>query len=299
MKNTAAYKKTVRSLCALSFIFAALCASSYAWLGMNIGVRQVTGDMSLGADFTEVIYNGYMYDIEQDTGVMANDITNIIFNPYDLIFLPRNRYTPVFVLIEVKQKSQNSMNASGTFNIVIERAENSDDSALGTGEDKKDYASTIMRFSAGIAGDLSVATLNQEFSGEEHASWSVLKKLYMHVDNLLYSDVKKYKAFYDTGETSSTIPDWSNTFTTIENNAYSKTNTITLPVTYTADDWVDADDGDGKVIKISLYITYDDGLVKWYKKYYMSGGVSGTFNAGVDKIPFINDLVSIKISYGD
>lgn len=265
----------------LLFLFnTVVVISTYAWMSSNRQTDQENGPMALAFDDTTARYEFYRFDIQQNEGVVFTEgISSIEFNPYDLIFASRNRYTPIFVRIQIQRMAM--MPEDGTLYLTIGRTPHGDASS----DSLSEYCSSIMRFTSLIDNKYL------DHVGDAHA-------LYLHVDEELYARTKSYRAYYGS-ETPVSIPETSKTFTSYADGTYTKTENVTLTIPYTSVDWVDETHGDStvsQILNVILYITYDEGLIELFKN---GGGVGSiqSLSSGDNTITFNNDLTAVSIAY--
>lgn len=106
------------------------------------------------------------------------------------------------------------------------------------------------------------------------------------------------KTFVTTANDTSAHPydGYSKAFVTAQQSGdvytFTKTETITLEMTYSESDWAMFDGTE--TLNIYLYMTYDEGLIELYKNSSNIGKVEvGTKNI----VDFENDFDTIKVSY--
>ena len=275
-------KKTLRkfimsllSICVTSLIFATV---TFAWLFSNENVDSTSNNMSLYFDDTTASYEVFRYDITTSKGTTKDangndlDISNVELNQYDLIFLSRNRYTPIFARVEIMRLQ--SMPLNGKVYLNVSRTPHND--AETTSADEKpmgDYASSVMRFSGWVS---------QSYDSDPNA-------LYNLIDNELYTTIVVNKNYTGNVKLNSQV------FTTATgeegNRTYTKANDITLEMQYTESDWQTKD---GKqVLNLYLYISYDVELISYYVK---ENDISA-YQIGEDLIEFSNDINLMRVSY--
>lgn len=253
---------------------------SYAWVSENRAVEHINPPINLENDDTTATYGVYKYDTKLGIGRNADNnnipytISDIDINPYDLIFLSRNRYTPVFARVEVKRHS--SMPKSGKVYLTITRKLDNNDSI---GSELSKFSSSLIRFTAKV----------DQFYDENPDA------LYRHIDTAMYNDTKNYRI--KANDTSPHDYDvFSKTFVTAEmsENGYTftKADAITLEMSYTENDWYNIVD-EVEILNIYLYMTYDEGLIDLYKSTSDFKIEVGTKNI----INFENDFDTIKVSY--
>lgn len=251
---------------------------SYAWVSENRAVEHINPPINLENDDTTATYGVYKYDTKLGIGRNADNnnipytISDIDINPYDLIFLSRNRYTPVFARVEVKRNT--SMPKSGTVYLTITRKLDNNDS---DGSELSEFSSSLIRFTAKV----------------DKTYYDDPDILYNAIDTSMYAVTKTYVT------TANGLPhdydDFSKTFVTAEmsENGYTftKADAITLEMTYTESDWYESDGTE--ILNIYLYMTYDEGLIDMYKESSHFKIEVGTGNM----VHFENDFDTIKVSY--
>lgn len=211
------------------FLFAMLLVAfeSYTWFAMNRQVKEFSGNIGIQYDKTSAEYDVYMFDITANAGTkMKNQdeelsLTNVIFNPHDLIFKSRNRYTPVFARI-VLTVGEN-MGTSGKINIKI----NKNNVNANTSLDKlPQECSSLMRFTAIVKNNID----NDKLSDPD--------ALYKYIDSAEgKEDGDPFTGLYDLTKATwvrrgnNNNSSNSKVFTSVdEQGKYSKTESITLSV---------------------------------------------------------------------
>ncbi len=271
--------KRITELSFLLSILVLFASVSYAWLSVNRIVEQENILMNLENDDTTASYSVYKYNIKQGIGKNTDDegnlltISDVNFNPYDLIFTSRNRYTPVFARVEVKRHS--SMPKSGTINLTITRKLDYNDSVS---SELSKYSSSLIRFTA---------IVNNTYDENPNT-------LYNAIDGAMYENTKNYVTTANDTSTHD-YDDFSKSFVTAQQSGdvytFTKSETITLEMTYEESNWSMIDGSE--TLNIYLYMTYDEGLIDLYKK-----TSELKIEVGKEKIvDFVNDLETIKVSY--
>ena len=279
--------------------------SSFAWLTLNrkTGVGQM--GMSLDVDNTSAVYEAYMYDLETGQGsnlhkeIVVDEngnttvktepltITNIDLNQYDTIFKGQNKTTPVFAKIKIT-KSQ-SMPDEGNVYITIERKIQNE--AQKSSEDKgllTDYTSSIVRFTGFIIHDKTDLTKTTAKELYEFINSSIVD---VEKDQTRYEMVAEYQGELDHSKTFVTreaVEDETNK----DAHVHRKTDSVTIKVAYTQDDWYKDNEGN-MLMNVYLYITYDPTLVDCYMDDHGGGSLSLDHNF----IFFENDMTKVTVSY--
>ena len=276
-------KKTLRkfimsliSIFVTSVIFATV---TFAWLYSNQNVDSTSNNMSLYFDDTTASYEVFRYDITTSRGTTKDangndlDISNVELNQYDLIFLARNRYTPIFARVEILRLQ--SMPLNGTVYLTVTRTPHND--AETTSADEKplgDYASSVMRFSGWVT---------QSYDPDPNV-------LYNLIDSDLYQTIVVNKNYTGNVKLDSDV------FTTATgeagNRTYTKADSITLAMQYTESDWQTNSDNK-QVLNLYLYISYDVELIN----YYVSENDISAYQIGEDIVEFSNDINLMRVSY--
>ena len=195
----------------------------------------------------------------------ALNITNIVLNPYDTIFQGQNIYTPAFARIEIVRSS--SMPEEGTVHITVERDPNISGAK---------YSSSVLRFTALVIpenGDSSYTTANA---------------LYNFINSSTrFDDVEKYTEQMDHSKNFVV-----SVAGTGENLQYTKTDSLTVSVSYTKEDWYVKENAN--ILNVYLYMTYDATLIANYMSSQEAGG-----GVSLDDNTFFfdNDLTRIRVSY--
>lgn len=267
-----------------SIIFATV---TFAWLYSNRNVDSLNSNMSLYFDDTTAEYEVFRYDITTSRGTTKDaagvdlDISNVDLNQYDLIFLKRNRYTPIFARVEITRLQ--SMPLSGKVYLTVTRTSHDDANTTSASADPMgNYASSVMRFSGWVS---------QSYDPDPAA-------LYTLIDNELYETIVVDKTYGGNAKLDSDV------FTTATgsqgNRTYTKADYITLEMTYGSDDWVSKTINEGtenqktvQVLNIYLYISYDVELINYYVEEHNMAATQ----IGANLVEFTNDIDVLRVSY--
>lgn len=284
-------KKTLRkfimslvSIFITSIIFATV---TFAWLYSNRNVDSLNSRMSLYFDDTTAEYEVFRYDITTSSGTTKDangvdlDISNVDLNQYDLIFLRRNRYTPIFARVEITRLQ--SMPLNGKVYLTVSRNNNGDATTTSNSDDPMGtYASSVMRFSGWVS---------QSYDSDPSV-------LYQLIDSELYNTIVVDKSYDSNSKLDSDV------FVTVTgqegNRTYTKADSITLEMTYGSDDWVSKTINAGtenqktvQVLNIYLYISYDVELINYY---VVEHDMAAT-QIGANLVEFTNDIDVLRVSY--
>ena len=290
--------RALSTMVLLILVFSMLTTASVAWVTFNRKTDSDNMDMSLAVDDTQAIYAAYMFDLTKEMGTNLDEkgnplnVTNIDLNQYDTVFTARNKYTPAFAKITLIRNS--SMPEKGTVKLTIDRAAyavapGKIESIAYIPEDKPDEegkihptSSTILRFTAFIIHD------------KEKGDTSVLDDLEQNTPEALYHYINSEKRFAEVENYSGNDNPDSQTFVSVteKEDTYTKANSLTVAVNYTASDWYKNEDGDD-AMNVYLYITYDVDLIEAF----MASQDSGEISLGDNSVFFKNDLVKITASY--
>lgn len=252
--------KIVVPLVGVIFSLASVFTGTFAWFTTLSTVTASSMSIKLYADNTKITCSGYKYNIAQSE-VMSLDESNAMnfaLNQYDMVFTELNKYDPLYIQLTL---TGTSLETSGTFNIVLER--DIEKNVMDEDNHLSSYFTSITKYAA--KGN-SAYTNGIYVSGNSSQTWNHLQTV-----------------FHDEDVSGNLI---TSKFTTITTSGYEKTNTITLPVSYTANDFV------GNSLIIYLYINYDVTLVTNFvnEQGYDTTSIGGTINH-----PIENDLVSLGI----
>ena len=262
--------------------------SAYGWFAMN---EQVDGNgMAVTAyhDDVEAEYSHYYYDAKNATAVGVNSITDIQVPQYDLIFRQRNRYTPA--VIRVALTGEEDLPQSGTIALTIGR----------------NLAASITTDEGAIANGSELPMLNNLFSSLMRLT--IVKgagiydddptTLYRNIDNLPYGNES---TLYEVIKSQTANNATTNVFTAItgsegDPDRYTKADSVTLSIDYTADDWNDMDgDGVNETLNVYVYVTYDETLLREYGAY--DATLNGDITSVGQVIKLSNDLLTIAASH--
>ncbi len=262
--------------------------SAFGWFAQN---EQVGGEgMAVTAyhDDVEAEYSHYYYDAKNATGVGLNAIDDIQVPQYDLIFRQRNRYTPA--VIRVALTGEEDLPQSGTIALTIGR----------------NLAASITTDEGAIANGSELPALNNLFSSLMRLT--IVKgagiysddptTLYRNIDNLPYGNDS---TLYEVIKSQTVNDSTTNVFTTVtggegDPDRYTKADSVTLSVDYTAADWNDMDgDGVNETLNVYVYVTYDETLLREYGAY--DATLNGDITSVGQVIKLSNDLLTIAASH--
>lgn len=306
--------------------FNMVIVTSFAWLTMS---RRTTVDklgMGLAVDDTSAVYEAYMYDLETGKGTNLHKeiekdengetildenglpkkkvepltITNIDLNQYDTIFKAQNKYTPVFARIKITRSE--AMPTAGKIYITIERESKTTEQM-----DKEkeglltEYTSSIVRFTGFVIPDKADRDVeeNARSKGEDP-----IDALYNFINSSIIDEVNQKTRFEVVEDYKGNEYSYSKTFVSSEplekatgtkDHTHKKTNSITIEVEYSSNDWyVVVDNGAMlEILNVYLYMTYDPNLIDCYMEDHGGGALSLD-----DKfIDFENDMTRVTVSY--
>lgn len=262
--------------------------SAFGWFAMN---KEVDGDsMAVTAyqDDVEAEYSHYYYDAKNATGVGEDSITDIQVPQYDLIFRQRNRYTPA--VIRVALTGEEDLPESGTISLTVGR----------------NLAATITTDEGTINNGSELPALNNLFSSLMRLT--IVKgasiysadpsTLYRNIDNLPYGN---NSTLYEVIKSQTANNSTTNVFTTVtgdegDPDRYTKADSVTLSIDYTAADWNDMDgDSVNETLNIYVYVTYDETLLREYGAY--DATLNGDITSVGQVIKLSNDLLTIAASH--
>ena len=277
-------------LIAMIVTFAMLITTIFAWTSLNKDTNSDNMDMSIEYDLFFVEPTYYKYNVKDERVETSSDLTSINFNPYDLVFRSRNRYTPIVVAIKMTGEDLNK--SGGTITIQINRNESL--SGYDTDGEGKMHLShiftSIMRVTAYVGSSYysdTPQTLFENVDSTDHYSAARAQ----------VTETGNSKLF-----TSATMEN--------QNDGYRLTGitkkNVTISVDYTSSDF-NTIDGE-QTLFVYLYFTYDEGyttindaldyygLLGKYQKTSESLSL-GSGDITDTSIKFENDLVSIRVSH--
>lgn len=262
--------------------------SAFGWFAQN---KEVDGNgMAVTAyhDDVEAEYSHYFYDAKNAVGVGEDSITDIQVPQYDLIFRQRNRYTPA--VIRVALTGEEDLPQSGTIALTIGR----------------NLAASITTDEGTIANGSELPMLNNLFSSLMRLT--IVKgagiysddptTLYRNIDNLPYGN---NSTLYEVIKSQTVNDATTNVFTTVtgdegDPDRYTKADSVTLSIDYTAADWNDMDgDGVNETLNVYVYVTYDETLLREYGAY--DATLNGDITSVGQVIKLSNDLLTITASH--
>ena len=281
--------------------FVLLLNPSLAWFSSN---KQVTGTgtgVRVGYDDFHVSATCYQYDPKESVVKTFSDLSEIDFNPYDLVFWARNRYTPVVVALKM---TGSSLPSEGTVNVRITRDLLADPDGYSTDQETghiqlTECFSSIMRVTAYLG--------NSSYSESAET-------LYSRVDSAAHYDYVRSRTG-NVNEYATNAQPQSVVFTDVTMNgnlidSVDKEDYVDLSVRYTSGDFV-IEDGVSTLI-VYLYVTYDEGytvqtqqgatvtsnngLLGIYQKTTETGSIAAGGDITGQSIQFENDLTQIRVT---
>lgn len=268
---------------------------SLGWFSTN---RSVSGNgAAIKVEYDDFYVNAvyYRYDPKESVVVSSSDLSDIHFNPYDLVFRSRNRYTPVVAALKI---TGDDLPESGRLTIRINRNTVADEDGYEVDENTgrthlSEYFTSIMRVTP--------------YVGAAYYS-SVAATLYANVDS---TDNYEYVRSLTGNVAATNAQPQSLVFTDVTMNGdliseVAKEDYIDIEISYTKGDFV-KDNGVDTLI-VYLYFTYDegcrttlsgteyDGLLGIYQKTTETGGISAGGDITDQSIHFQNDLSYIKVT---
>lgn len=215
--------------------------------GMNATMRP---------DDLRVNYFVYAYDLfGGETVSDLYSINNLKMNPYDMIFVHRNDFTPVVVRIAIT--GDNSLPKNGEITVNLSRDLSKDQTSL-------DYFSSVVKFScafgAGILGSTAAATFD-------------------NVARIIENGSPLGKDYFKTAALSSTVK----AFFYESEGVYLKHDNVSFTVNYSESDF------NGDTLNLYLYFDYDKTRIEEFIITSTGGGASFTEN----ELSAENDLIEI------
>ena len=215
--------------------------------GMNATMRP---------DDLRVNYFVYAYDLFGDETVSdLYSINNLKMNPYDMIFVHRNDFTPVVVRIEIS--GDNSLSKSGAITVNILRDTLIDQTS-------PDYFSSVVKFSCVFGAEILGSTAAATFD---------------NVANIIENGSPLGKDYFKTASLSSTVK----AFFYESEGTYFKHDNVAFTVNYSESDF------NGDTLNLYLYFDYDKTRIEEFILLNTGGGASFTEN----ELSAENDLIEI------
>ena len=190
-----------------------LFESALGWFAQN---DTVSGGTMANTGKTEDAHADdicYVYNI-RTSALETQDLDDLEMQPYDMIFEKRDRYTPAIVCVTLDDIAP-EFRSGGTLTVTITRDTTKANNAL------NDYFSSIMRITAAVGS--SYYSANND-------------TLYGNIDAALYTTVKGYPENYASASSKTFTTVVGGTGTDQDPYRYSKADSITLTVPYTAAD---------------------------------------------------------------
>ncbi|MBP5428673.1 MAG: hypothetical protein J6Z04_05255 [Clostridia bacterium] len=257
---------------------------SLGWFSTNRTVNGNGVGVEVGYDdfYVNAIY--YQYDPKESAVVSSSDLSDIQFNPYDLVFRSRNRYTPVIAALKM---TGNDLLSSGSLTIRINRNTTADKNGYVVDENTgrmhlTEYFTSIMRVTPYVGAAYYSSTAETLYANVDSAvNYEYARSLTGNVDaengqpqSLVFTDVTMNGDLINTVE---------------------KEDYIDIEISYEISDFV-WDNGVLTLI-VYLYITYDEGgLLGIYQKTTETGSISAGGDITDQSIRFQNDLFYIKVT---
>ena len=270
-----------KRLLILILIVISLGTATFAWVSMNTDNKG--GNLKLSVDYDRfyVDHAYYKYNPKEEDVEVYDNLTDVEFNQYDLVFRSRNKYTPIVATLMLTGEDLDK--ESGTITIQIKRDNSAAYTTSGNTMALAQKFTSIMRVSAYVGKDY--------YNADEY-------ELYKNVDRANYETVRAY-----TGNVGTT----SKVFTTATTSGNTLTNVTKQDVEISIDyNNTNFNIIDGKeTLIVYLYITYDEGfdgtdyngLIGIYQRTSDSMGISAAGELSDTSVHFENDLVSVKVSH--
>ncbi|MBP5466373.1 MAG: hypothetical protein J6Y43_02275 [Clostridia bacterium] len=246
--------------------------SSFGWFSRNKDVKGSGMGVNITQNNLDVEFEYLMYNVRSETYMSVNNLSDMEFNQYDLVFRSRNHLTPVVVRLAV---NNGNLSAIGTLIVSIYRDTTKPTTeTVGNKTQMSAFSSSVMRFTPFIGPTYYNADAETQFKN-------------IHTDNFTATN-----ALTGDDETSGSQVFTHVDYTGSTVNSVRKDDSLSFTFDYTQNDFVN-----GKLY-VYVYITYDEG--------YNSGdynGLTGIYSStagltaiGAESVTFINDLVSIKVA---
>ena len=262
--------------------------SAFGWFAMNEDVSGNGMGVTAYQDDVEAEYSHYYYDAKNATGVGEDSIDDIQVPQYDLIFRQRNRYTPA--VIRVALTGEEDLPESGTISLTIGR---NLAASITTDEGRT------------IANGSELAALNDLFSSLMRLTIVKGAGIYDDDDTTLYNNIDRLpyggSTLYEVIKSQTVNDSTTSVFTTVtgdegDPDRYTKADSVTLSIDYTAADWNDMDgDGVNETLNVYVYVTYDETLLREYGAY--DATLNGDITSVGQVIKLNNDLLTIAASH--
>ena len=276
---------------------------SLGWFSTNKQVSEAGMGVRVGYDDFHVSATCYQYDPKAEEVRSFSDLSEIDFNPYDLVFWSRNRYTPVVVALKV---TGNSLPESGELRVRITRDLSADPEGFSTDQGGHKHLievfSSVMRVTA--------------YVGKSYYSDSA-ETLYSRVDSTAHYDYVRSQTG-NVNEYASNAQPQSVVFTAVEMiqdsnliRSVTKAGYVDISVRYNNEDDFVTEDGVSTLI-VYLYVTYDEGytvqtqqgatvtsnkgLLGIYQKTTETGSIAAGGDITGQSIQFENDLTQIRVT---
>ena len=276
---------------------------SLAWFSYNKQVSGTGMGVRVGYDDFHVSATCYQYDPKKSKVKTFSDLSEIDFNPYDLVFSARNRYTPVVVALKITGAS---LPSKGTVNVRITRDLSADPEGFSTDQGGHKHLievfSSVMRVTA--------------YVGKSYYSDSA-EMLYSQVDSSAHYDYVRSQTG-NVNEYASNAQPQSVVFTAVEMiqdsnliSSVTKAGYVDISVRYNNEDVFVTEDGVSTLI-VYLYVTYDEGytvqtqqgatvtsnkgLLGIYQKTTETGSIAAGGDITGQSIQFENDLTQIRVT---
>lgn len=256
-------------------LFSVLCGGIvFGWFYDNRNAAVGGMDAVLNADDYKVRYYVYAYDLfsgqtesaseyytvyNPDSGeniTAIYNLNNLKMNPYDMIFVHRNDYTPVVVRISIT--GEHTLPKSGSITVNLSRDKSKDESSL-------NYFSSVVKFACIKGAEILAGTVSETYDNvaEIVANGSPLGKDYFKVAP--FSDT--VKAFiYESG------------------GVYRKHDNLSFTLNYSETDF------NGDALNLYLYFDYDKTFIESFIWQNTGGGIGFTDN----ELSAENDLTEIS-----
>lgn len=267
--NNSPKGKVIKSICLLVFSVLLVITAALAWFASN--VNTTAGGMSVTVEQQGYATYSAFHINNLDSGEIVktdsqNNTISVELLPYDTTFTSVNQYALVVLRVEIGSLP---------------------DEAIPTGQGTKSLNMVISNNLA--TATETKATLDGNFSSVGQVACFTSSTLSLSASN---NDVYYgIKALYDDENN----PPTTYKFATVNNNStYTKSKTLSVPVTYSANNFKTNSVG-ASVLVLYFVLDYNDELTTLYKTQASQSASGG--NEFDRKFPIANDLTNIDVRF--
>ena len=246
---------------------------SFGWFAINKNISLSDVDMRVKRGTISVDFEYFMYDMNSQMYVSADDLSSIEFNQYDLVFRSRNEYTPIVIRLAIRK---GDLPARGTLVASIYRDTTKPATeTVNHSTQISAFSSSVMRFTPFLGEAYYNANVATQFTNVHNPNFATVRTLVSD------DDASGSQVFTAVDYNDSTV------------NNVRKKSVVSLEFPYAQEDF------DGDTVYAYIYVTYDEGLdggnYRGLMGIYLK--TAGLTSINTDSVQFSNDFVSIGVTF--